>query len=221
MEVNIYGRQLSPAEIEAKEHRNLVGGLWDEIGELQLNFLKDQGLQPQHRLVDVGCGALRGGVHFIRYLDPGCYYGIDINRSLIDAGRQELEEQHLAARGPNLLVDDNFAVNRFDVSFDFALAVSLFTHLPMNHIVRCLVEVRTALAPGGRFFASYFEAPACAHLQPLRHATGGIVTRYDADPFHHAFDELAWLASIAGLRAQRIGKWAHPRGHSMAMFFIE
>lgn len=98
MNVNDYGRQLSPAEIETKEHRNLVGGLWEELGTLQFNFLKDHGLQPHHRLVDLGCGALRGGLHFIRYLDAGHYYGIDINASLIEAGKRELDQEQLGAR---------------------------------------------------------------------------------------------------------------------------
>ena len=28
-------------------------------------------------LIDIGCGALRGGVHFVRHLDPGHYFGMD------------------------------------------------------------------------------------------------------------------------------------------------
>ena len=77
MEINGYGRQLTDAEIESRAHRELVGGLWEELGVLQFEFLVKRGLKPHHRLLDVGCGALRGGVHFVRYLDPGCYHGID------------------------------------------------------------------------------------------------------------------------------------------------
>ena len=38
--VNAYWRHLAAAEIASGEHRSLVGGLWDEIGKLQLEFLK-------------------------------------------------------------------------------------------------------------------------------------------------------------------------------------
>jgi hypothetical protein len=52
-------------------YKSVVGGLWDEIGRLQFNFLVAQGLKPEHYLLDVGCGTFRGGVHFIRYLETG------------------------------------------------------------------------------------------------------------------------------------------------------
>lgn len=218
MKFNDYGRQLSPDEIAAKEHREFVGGLWEELGALQLGFLKSQGLLPGHQLLDLGCGALRGGIHFIRYLDAGHYHGMDINASLIEAGKRELEEQQLEGRRPHLLVNDKFELGGFATMFDRAIAVSVFTHLPMNHIVRCLAEVRKVLRPEARFFASYFEAPAPACLQPLAHAPGNIVTYFDADPYHYAFEEVRWMAGSARLRVELIGEWGHPRGQRMLSF---
>jgi SAM-dependent methyltransferase len=218
MSGSVYGRELSPAEIEAKAHRDLVGGLWDEVGALQIEFLRARGLAPGDRLLDVGCGALRGGVHFVRYLEPGHYYGLDINASLIEAGRRELTDAGLGERDAQLLVDDRFAASRFGVSFDAALAVSVFTHLPANAIVRCLVEVARVLKPGARFFASWFEAPAPAWLEPVTHPRGGIVSHYDADPYHYATAELSWMAGLARLRVENLGDWAHPRGQHMAAF---
>lgn len=216
--MNIYQRQLAPEEIEALAHREMVGGMWDEIGALQLAFLREHGLAPGDRLLDVGCGALRGGVHFVRYLDAGRYCGLDINASLIDAGRVELESAGLSDRRAELLVDDAFRVGRFGGSFDCAIAVSVFTHLPMNQIVRCLVEVRKVLVPGARLFASCFVAPASGHLAPLRHDPQGIVTQYDSDPYHQSLDELASLGRFAGMAVEPIGAWGHPRGQRMVAF---
>lgn len=218
--VNEYARQLTPAEIAGRAHREFVGGMWDEIGALQLAFMRDRGLAPSHRLLDMGCGAMRGGVHFVRFLGPGGYHGLDINASLIDAGRKELVEAGLGDRDARLLVDDGFDASRFGVRFDAAVAVSLFSHLPMNKIVRCLCEVARVLAPGARFHASFWEAPHPAHLAPLTHAPAGIVTRYDADSYHYAFAEIAWMAGLAGLRAELVGDWGHPRGQQMASFFV-
>jgi ubiquinone/menaquinone biosynthesis C-methylase UbiE len=218
MKINEYGRQLDPAAIEAGEHRTFVGGLWDEMGALQFDFLKAQGLQPGQRLVDVGCGALRGGVHFIRYLEPGRYYGIDINASLIDAGTRELAQLKLEGRAPHLLVNERFELFRFATHFDCAIATSVFTHLPLNHILRCMVEVRRVLQPGARFFATFFEAPTSAHLDALPHSPGGIVTYLDADPYHYSADEIRWVAGNAGLAAERIGDWGHPRDQRMWSF---
>ena len=48
-------------------HRRAVGGLWDEIGLLQRDFLIDHGLKRNHFLLDIRCGPLRGGVTIIPY----------------------------------------------------------------------------------------------------------------------------------------------------------
>lgn len=42
-------------------HRIAVGGMWDEIGKLQFEFMVKQGLKPHHKFLDIGCGSLRGG----------------------------------------------------------------------------------------------------------------------------------------------------------------
>ena len=146
---NNYGRELGPEEIAAGAHRDLVGGLWDELGASQLEFLRGVGLTPASTLLDVGCGCLRGGVHFIRYLEPGRYYGIDANASLLQAGYQvELKAAGLQDRLPwsHLLQSGNFEVERFGVKFDFAWALSLFTHLPAGQVRQCLEAVLPRIA---------------------------------------------------------------------------
>jgi SAM-dependent methyltransferase len=57
---------------------------WEHRGRSQLELLKRLGLLPWHALLDAGCGPLRGGVHFIDYLDPGHYYGLDCNPQFIE-----------------------------------------------------------------------------------------------------------------------------------------
>ena len=150
MKLNSYGRQLLPAEIDAKEHREFVGGLWEELGVLQFDFLKNHGLEAHHKLLDVGCGALRGGVRFVSYLDAGNYYGMDINASLVEAGKRELAEKGLEGKGPHLLVADRFDLRGFATTFDCVLAVSVFTHLPINHIVRSPGRESAQSAAAGR-----------------------------------------------------------------------
>lgn len=213
--VNDYHRALSESEIAADAHREFVGGLWEEIGELQFQFMVAQGLRPEHRLVDIGCGALRGGLHFVRYLDRGHYYGLDLNASLIAAGRLELERASLTDRDAHLLVDDQFNLSRFGCTFDYAISVSLVTHLFSNHIARCFCGMRKVMHNDSRFYMTFFEAPSPVHLEPILHSPGDALTYFDADPFHYAFAELAHLARQSGLRAQLIGPWGHPRDQRM------
>jgi cyclopropane fatty-acyl-phospholipid synthase-like methyltransferase len=215
---NEYGRQLTPGEIAKLKHREFVGGMWDEIGALQFEFMKKAGLAPQHQLVDVGCGCLRGGVHFVRYLEKGNYYGMDLNASLIESGKRELQNLGILDRDPHLLVSAEFGVSQFATQFDYGLAVSLFTHLYANHIARCLVEMGKSLRPGGKFFATFFQAPSPAHLAPITHQPGGIVSHFDSDPFHYSFAEIESLAGFAGLSVELIGDWGHPRHQQMLCF---
>lgn len=216
--VNEYHRQLTAQDIAAGEHRNFVGGMWDVIGPLQFTFMKNVGLRPEHKLADVGCGSLRGGVHFIRYLNPGNYYGLDINQSLLDGAAVEVSDAGLTDKAPKLLRADDFTVAQFGVKFDYAISVSLFTHLFLNHIVRCLTCVAIALKPGGKYFSTFFEAPRSPCLETITHQPGGIVTNYDSNPFHYSFAELEYAGRLAGLRCERIGDWGHPRAQKMLCF---
>ena len=219
--VNEYHRTLSEADIEAGAHRDFVGGLWEEVGRLQFDFLVAHGLKPEHKLVDIGCGALRGGVHFVRYLKPGHYFGLDLNSSLIAAGQLELNAAGLADRHAHLLVDDKFQLSRFGQVFDFGVSVSLFTHLYLNHIGRCLTEMRKVVRPGSQFFVTFFEAPSPIHLEPITHTPGNAKTYYDSDPFHYAFDEIESVAGRCCLAATLIGEWNHPRDQRMICFGLK
>lgn len=95
-----YAKPLPKAAIRKGRHRTRVGGQWDELGELQLEFMIAQGLRPEHRLLDVGCGALRAGIRFVDYLQPAGYYGIDINQTLLDAGFERELPEHLRSKLP-------------------------------------------------------------------------------------------------------------------------
>jgi hypothetical protein len=83
--VNQYAFTLTDEEIAAGVHRERVGRAREYTGKLQQDFLIAQGLRPTSKLLDVGCGALRAGIVLARYLQPGAYYGIDVNESLIRA----------------------------------------------------------------------------------------------------------------------------------------
>jgi SAM-dependent methyltransferase len=145
------------AELERLGHRNFVGGLWDEIGRLQFDFLVSEGLEPGHVLLDIGCGSLRGGVHLIPYLEPGNYLGIDKHAELIEAGLAELGT--VAERRPEFVVSGDFEFERFTKRPDYAIAQSLFTHLTRRDISRCLRRLRD-FAPECQLYATFFKGPS-------------------------------------------------------------
>lgn len=212
------GVELSAADLAAGRHRELVGGLWDEIGRLQFDFLVRDGLRPDERLLDVGCGCLRGGVHFVRYLEPGRYYGLDVSAALLRAGYDvELPRAGLAGRLPreNLLVNGRFEAWRFGVRFDAALAQSLVTHLPAGDVRLCFAGIARAVRPGGRFYVTFFEAPEGGAPPELRHSPGGITSFADRDPYHYRLSELRALAGARHWDVQYVGEWSHPRAQRL------
>lgn len=200
------------------DHRRQVGGQWEEIGKLQFEYLLTQGLKPSDRFLDVGCGSLRGGVHFIRYLDDGNYYGLDINEQLLEAGRGELSVAGLQDRKVTLLADDAFSFDKFEGQFDYALAQSVFTHLPLNAIMRCLSEMERALSVGGRFYATYFANHGRRlNIEPYDELHS-LTTYPDADPFYYDPDVFRWAVEGSTLECELIGDWNHPRNQQMLLF---
>jgi SAM-dependent methyltransferase len=213
-------RSIAQAVNEGR-HRDVIGGLWDQIGALQFEFLKAAGLEPRHTLLDVGCGSLRGGVHFVRYLDAGHYYGIDINQPLLDAGyEQEITPLGLAGRLPpaNLACVADFDVAEFGQRFDFVLAVSVFTHVNWCRIRLCMERLVAATRPGSTFFASYFDLPEDSSAStPLLHGLT-LSTYGHRDPFHYRVSD--FRQAICGLPWILRGAedWDHPRGQRMLSF---
>ena len=203
--------------VDNGEHRNAIGGLWDEIGTLQSAFLIANGLERRHRFLDLGCGSLRAGVKLVPYLDPGCYYGIDISPSLLDAGyKQEIKPLRLSERLPraNLNATPDFDVSPFNMEFDFGIAQSLFTHLPLGEFQRCLTNVGPYFRQGGQLFATFFEAPD--DTPSFRHPAGK-TTYPDRDPFHFSAERLA-VSTPLMWQMQWIGDWGHPRDQKLARF---
>jgi cyclopropane fatty-acyl-phospholipid synthase-like methyltransferase len=214
-----YRLKLTDQEIQRGSHRNQIGGMWKEMGEMQLKFMKEQGLQPDHELLDIGCGSLRGGIFFIGYLNEGKYSGLDLNSSLIKAGHSEIKKAGLIPKKPTLLVNDSFQFHLFNKKFDYAIAQSVFTHLPVNVIQRCLINLEQVLNPGGKFYATFFETESKFDVSPVNQANSkGVVTNIDSDPYHYHISLFEYLIEGSPLQMEYIGDWGHPRNQKMISF---
>jgi SAM-dependent methyltransferase len=202
-------------------HRRTIGNpsLWDALGSLQFEYLVEQGLAPHHAFLDVGCGPLRGGIHFIPYLDAGNYYGVDKNADVLEEVRRvELPAHGLVEKRPTLVAMEDFGFGRLGRRFDYALAQSVFTHLPLNSIIRCLMEIEQALVDGGRFYASFWENERgkfnLADIRQNPHA----VTHFDRDFFHYDFPTFEWICEGTSLSVEYLGGWENPANQRMLLF---
>ena len=117
---------------------------------------------------------------------------------------------------------DTFYRPSLETTFDYAIANSVFTHLPFHSILGCIVNIDQVLAPRGRFYATFFERPSGKFdLQPVLHPQTdgpGIVSFYDKDPYHYDLDTFKFMCEGTGLGVDYIGEWNHPRDQRMLVF---
>jgi SAM-dependent methyltransferase len=202
-------------------HRRSIGNfkLWDTLGQLQFEYLRERGLEPSHYLLDVGCGPLRAGVYFVRYLEPGHYYGVDKNGPVLEeTKRLEFPRHGLDEKKPTLVEMGDFGFERLGRRFDYALAQSVFTHLPLNDIIRCLMEMDRALVSGGEFYATFFENERGKFNLADVNQTTAVVTHFDRDFYHYDVGTFEWICEGTGLSVEYLGDWDNPVNQKMLVF---
>lgn len=213
-------REFTDDEVAAGYHREFVGGKWDEHGLHQLEFLRGRGLQPQQRFVDVGAGAFRAGRHLIDFLEPGRYYAVDANVSLLETGYEVELTDEQRARLPlaNVRANDRFDVD-FGVQFDMAIAQSVFTHLSLNHLRLCLCRLGRVMRPGGTFYVTFFEQPKSTPIDAITQVGDeGRPKFYERNVFWYYRDDLRFATKDLPWSYEYIGNWGHPRGQRMVAY---
>lgn len=140
-----------------KEKRHhLVGPakLWKMKQDFQIEFLKENGLKPTNRLLDIGCGTLRGGIPIIDYLEKGNYTGIDVRQEVIEEAFKELQEEGLENKQPHILQFDQFNQLELENSYDVLFAFSVLIHLQDHILTDCMEFASRVLKSTGKFYAN-------------------------------------------------------------------
>ena len=141
--------------VKAKRHL-LVGpaSLWKMKQDFQIKFLKENGLLPIHKFIDIGCGTLRGGIPLINYLNTANYYGIDVREEALNEGKKGLEEEDLITRNPNLILFEDFRLLELGVKFDVMFAFSVLFHLEDSIAKSCFEFIALHISDDGVFYAN-------------------------------------------------------------------
>jgi SAM-dependent methyltransferase len=168
---------------------------WERIGRMQFDYLLGHGLRPEHRMLEIGCGNLRAGRHFVRHLEPGHYYGIDISPDILFEAQRTIVRDGLAEKLPTLtpVRDLTFAFLP-DASFDVVHAHSVFSHSPLPVIEECFAHVGRVMAPGA-FFDFTFDRTTGREHQVLH------------EDFYYRTETLIELAATYGLRGEFMADW--------------
>src|SRR5699024_9375243 len=137
---------------------------WNALGRMQFDYLVGHGLQPHHRLLDIGCGNLRAGRWFVNYLQPSNYYGVDISSEILFAAQRTVHTYGLREKLRHLTP---VADLRFEflphACFDVVHAHSVFSHAPLKIVEECLDNVGRILAPGGHSGFTYDRTEGTEH----------------------------------------------------------
>lgn len=199
--------------LDAASHRIASGSHWREAGLWQMDFLRANGLQPGHFVLDVGCGSLSGALHLIPFLEEQHYWGLERNASLLEAGIGiEFRRAGVIPERCRCVINDSFDLSEIPCEFDVAIANSLFAYVPFNKVARCIASVVRKLKPSGRFYATWFENPDPGNFEPIVRPNG-VTTYSDREPYHYPFELIAAACRAVGATVERVDS-VHPRGES-------
>lgn len=129
-------------------------GSFGRRGEVIAQLLVENGMRPESRVLDVGCGALDTGIPLIRYLEDGHYTGLEPNGWLVEAALREYPE--LLLRAPNWIWRTDFDALEH-APYDFIVAHSVLSHVAHWQMPLLLQNLRDCVEEGAIFVASYRE----------------------------------------------------------------
>jgi SAM-dependent methyltransferase len=171
---------------------------FEEAGRAQMVRLLQHGLVPESKVLDIGCGCLRVAYWLIRFLDPGCYCGIEPARQRVELGRRYLfAPDELEVKRPRFDFNAVFDLSVFQTRFDFFLAGSIWTHCSKSHIETTLDGFLRNSTPTGVFLASYLP-PATAVEDYMGNSWVG--TSHESDEPGVIRHSLDWIKGACGQR---------------------
>ena len=145
-------------------------GNFIQIGREFLDyFIRIGGLQPNERVLEIGCGIGRMAIPLTTYLnEPGSYDGFDVSRAEIAWCRKKISPrfanfnfQHIDIHNGQTNPKGKFQASSYQFPltgrpYDFVFLTSVFTHMLIDDIANYLKEISRLLKNNGRLLATYF-----------------------------------------------------------------
>ncbi len=137
--------------------------------KLKNDFIQYGGLQPQHRVLDIGCGIGRIAIPLTTYInEQGSYHGFDIVKEGIDWCESKIHKKfpnfhfkHIPLRNDLYNLETGNKAEEFkfpynNSSFDFIILTSVFTHMQDKEVAQYLKEISRVMDKGATCFATFF-----------------------------------------------------------------
>jgi len=175
-EHNDYTKLWEKIDLE-KNYWRAVGAFNDEQkfikdGKNKLQILKNAGLKPDSKILDVGCGTGTLVKHLADYLESTKnYVGTDISLKAINFCKKRYQDFRF-------YVNETTELPKFNEKFDMICLFSVFTHIYPDKTRDFLKNIKAVLAPSGCIVATIFENP---YLKTFTDTIGKI--EYNRDYF--------------------------------------
>lgn len=179
---------------EGRHARAGAPHLWRMQRAFQIQFLQRMGLAPDQRLLDLGCGTLRGGLPLIGFLAAGNYTGVDVRADVVAEARRELAEAGLEQRHPRIEHVPTLEGLELGGCYDLVWAFGVWMHLEDP-------ELEVALAFAARHLAAQGTGYANVHL-----GDGRLGSWAGFPILARPLDWYVERAARAGLRAESMGR---------------
>lgn len=125
---------------------------YEKGAESIISLLRNEGLNPNSKILDIGCGTGRLASKLIGYLrEEGAYYGVDLSKKAIEfcKSRYRRENFHFMKSEPTKLP---FSSEKFD----FIIFYTVFMHNYPDEIKALLQQCGELLAEDGKIIADIF-----------------------------------------------------------------
>nr|XP_020153296.1 uncharacterized protein LOC109738612 [Aegilops tauschii subsp. strangulata] len=148
-----------PGELLVEEHHSNYGEPWAGGRDVFEFLANTSALAPRDQVLEIGCGTLRVGLHFIRFLNAGRFHCLEQDElSLMAALRYELPSQGLLYKRPMIVRGGDMDFSKFGdtVMYDLIYSSAAFLHIPRDLVWAGLERLAGKLRPQtGRIFVSH------------------------------------------------------------------
>lgn len=179
------------------EGGNKFGLLAWGMGEYYLEFMKAHGLQPDHVVLDYGCGYGRAAIPLVRYLEPGKYIGTELCDKRVALAEEWVAREGLDDKSPKFIIStDNSMPYLQDQSVDVMWTYSVFTHMPEKEVHQVLDALKRVLKPNGIVYFNYNTS-----------IEGEVGTAPTVKDFYWENDVIEAVAQSHGFNTERASDW--------------
>src|SRR5437588_3775537 len=180
-------------------------------GRQQFMYLLRAGLNPDSKVLDIGCGVLRAGYWLIHFLEPRCYCGIEPHQGRLETGVHTiLEPEILKSKEPRFDSNPNFNTSVFGEKFDFFLAYSIWTHASKRQIQATLDGFVRDSNDRARFLLTYLPA---SWRHPDYTGDQWFGTSHESDVAGTIAHSFRWIKTQCHQRGLTIRKLGRDKAH--------